>query len=497
MILKELASEFQLMLISNKIEMASAGKVRLGQIGYDTILVDSDSELRTNLESINPHVIILDYNSISKSLSEIVKEIHGYSSEIAVVVVTDQINYKMFFNYSHYNVKSFIAFNTDDFLERLVWEVNNAVECIFLNFKNEQLFEETQSLKKLIEDFKATNHQQEERLVQNSARETIAEFIESLRNADSKEAIIDVLMQSLKSEKVYYFKYASSLNSFLMLKTSFSDHRINEGVGCPLNPEESKELVNNLELNIVPPTVNQLVINLFSLNRPFSVSLYDGENLDGIFIYDYNQSAEQIRTINDYIKIADVYYSFFCLSKRISLLEVVEPVSHLFNKRHYINKLKEEHERSKRLRLPLSLIKISIDDFEELERSLGVITRDSIVKSISNVMMTTGRANDIHCRTDINEFSIILPHCNRKGASLRAERLRRLIESHSLSENGLKVTVSLGASEYPSLVSDTTQLDESALKSMQFISSKGGNRICLFKPSVDFVPEFEVDENAT
>jgi diguanylate cyclase (GGDEF)-like protein len=126
---------------------------------------------------------------------------------------------------------------------------------------------------------------------------------------------------------------------------------------------------------------------------------------------------------------------------------------------------------------------------------MGEATRDLILKSIASVMNKTGRANDVTCRTSMNEFSIVLPHCSKKGASLRAERLRRLIESHTLMDSGLKVTVSLGASEYPTLCRDHTSLDDSAAKSMRFIASKGGNRICLYKAPDNFVPDYGVDEN--
>ena len=51
---------------------------------------------------------------------------------------------------------------------------------------------------------------------------------------------------------------------------------------------------------------------------------------------------------------------------------------------------------------------------------------------------------------------------------------------------------SQGISEYPSLSHTVAGLDESAQKSLYFISSKGGDKICIYKPNSNHKPEFTV-----
>jgi diguanylate cyclase (GGDEF)-like protein len=123
---------------------------------------------------------------------------------------------------------------------------------------------------------------------------------------------------------------------------------------------------------------------------------------------------------------------------------------------------------------------------------LGINVRDQILKTLADFIRKTIRVNDIACRTQVNELAIILPHCHRKGAALQGERLRRVIESSSIIESGIKVSISVGVSEYPSLAESVTVLDETASKALTHIMEKGGNRICLYKPPGNFTPEFEV-----
>ncbi|RYZ64578.1 MAG: GGDEF domain-containing protein, partial [Proteobacteria bacterium] len=163
-----------------------------------------------------------------------------------------------------------------------------------------------------------------------------------------------------------------------------------------------------------------------------------------------------------------------------------------FNQRYYAEKLNEEWERSRRTKQAVSVMKISIDDFYEIEQTLGLNVRDGILKTVSDFIRKTVRANDIACRTQMNEIAVILPQTPKKGAALLGERLRRIVESSSVVDSGVKISVSVGVSEYPSLADSVPALDETSTKALNHIMEKGGNRICLYKAPGDFTPEFEV-----
>jgi diguanylate cyclase (GGDEF)-like protein len=176
----------------------------------------------------------------------------------------------------------------------------------------------------------------------------------------------------------------------------------------------------------------------------------------------------------------------------VDSLEVQDAATELFNRNYYQKVLDDEASRARRLKQPLSVVKVALDNFYEIDSSLGEAARDELLKSVGAVIAKTSRTNDITARTGLNEIAMLLPHCSKKGAALRAERLRRIIEGTTFIEKGIKVTVSLGVSEYPSLCDSAKTLDESATKALLHIIDKGGNKICLFKAAQSHRPEFEV-----
>lgn len=490
--IRELASQFQILIFSKNLDLGSAVKVQVAQGGYESYFLDSEDTFWSRLNEIAPHVVVLDINSISSPLNEYVEKINAVSAEISIIFLTEEDNFQIFASYADYGVRDVIYTKMPYVKERVLWAINRACESLYLIFKNEQIYAE---LKSPSNDLDKTELMEHTAKVAMPASRSIFELVNDYRLAESKEDLLRILFQNLSNLPLLFFKFLPSMNSFVMSHASMPNHQVHEGLGTALNPEESKDLVKQIVLNIVPPSFNQVVVNMFLFQKPSLIPLFDRDSLEGVFVYDQESNDDLIHQTQDYVSATSVYYSLYCLEKRVAQLEIQDSVTELFNKKYFHDKIKEEFERAKRLQLPLSLIKLSLDDFEEIETTMGEATRDLILKSVASVMHKTGRANDVTCRTGVNEFAIILPHCSKKGASLRAERLRRLIESHTLMDSGLKVTVSLGASEYPSLCRDQSGLEESASKALRFIASKGGNRICLYKAPDNFVPDYGVDEN--
>ncbi len=106
------------------------------------------------------------------------------------------------------------------------------------------------------------------------------------------------------------------------------------------------------------------------------------------------------------------------------------------------------------------------------------------------------RVNDIIGRTGNDEFGIILPHTGKQGALIKAERLRRIIESADFSRvlsTFPSLTVSLGVAEYPTMVRDAEELVQAADEAL-FQVRREGNKTCVAKAPDGFVADFEVHD---
>jgi diguanylate cyclase (GGDEF)-like protein len=156
--------------------------------------------------------------------------------------------------------------------------------------------------------------------------------------------------------------------------------------------------------------------------------------------------------------------------------------------------LDEEISRSRRISLPLSMITLDIDNFQELNNVVGFGNADSVLKVIGALLKKTVRANDILARIGADEIALLLPHTSHMGAAIKAERVRRILESTrfpSIEGKGpRKISVSVGVSEYPSFCNDAEGLIKSADEALYQVKQAGGNRVCLATPPPGFTPDF-------
>lgn len=489
--IREVSSQFSVLIYTKNLNLGSAVKVNISRAGYEVFYLENETHIFQTLNESQPHVLILDLSSVTMLLSELIEKINIISPELKLIFLSQDEQFEVLSQYSDFNVHDIMSLSTTHIENRILWSLDKCCEMLFLSYKNEQIYSELVVAKKNQENISLE-------LAPKSLLpkgKSSHELIESLKFAESKDDVIKIVFQSFSSIPCLFFKYIPSLNSFVLMQASPLSEINTEGVGCAIPHEETKDLVKQMMLNIIPPTLNNLIAKLFKYQKMATHLIFDKDNFEGVFVYDLEMLPEKSDELRDYLSICTLYYSYFSLEKRVDILETHDSLTEVYNRKFYERKLVEEFERAKRVRQPLSLIKISIDDFNEIENSLGANSRDQLFKSIAGVINKTGRTNDVTCRTVENEFSIILPHCDKKGATLRAERLRRLIENQTMVESGLKITASLGVSEYPTLASSVSALNETAEKARNFILTKGGNRICLYKAPNDFKPEFLVEES--
>lgn len=183
------------------------------------------------------------------------------------------------------------------------------------------------------------------------------------------------------------------------------------------------------------------------------------------------------------------------LKQRILKESVFDHQSEALNRQFLIKKLKEEVSRSRRILKPVSLILISIDGFFDFQLAHESRDVDYLVKSLQYIFQKNSRLNDMIGRLAEDQFAVLLPHTDKKGAAIKAERLRRIIETADFSKvlaKNKNVTVTCGVSEYPSLCQDDEDLMKTAEEALIEVKKTSHNRVCLFTERPGFVPDFTV-----
>ncbi|MGI6038543.1 MAG: GGDEF domain-containing protein [Limnochordia bacterium] len=124
-----------------------------------------------------------------------------------------------------------------------------------------------------------------------------------------------------------------------------------------------------------------------------------------------------------------------------------DPLTGLGNRRHFRNVLRNEFSRSKRYRLPLSLIFIDVDDFKDLNDTYGHTTGDGVLRLLGRRIKENIRQQDTAIRFGGDEFAIILTHTGKEEARMVGEKLHRIISQGTFpgpQGERISITVSVG-----------------------------------------------------
>ena len=117
-----------------------------------------------------------------------------------------------------------------------------------------------------------------------------------------------------------------------------------------------------------------------------------------------------------------------------------------------MQKIENEALRFKRTQKPFSILFGDIDLFKKINDTYGHLAGDAILVSISHILNTEKREIDQVARWGGEEFLILLPETNLKGAVQLGNKIRKSISAKPIIHEGqeINVTMSFGVSEYNS-----------------------------------------------
>jgi diguanylate cyclase (GGDEF)-like protein len=157
---------------------------------------------------------------------------------------------------------------------------------------------------------------------------------------------------------------------------------------------------------------------------------------------------------------------------------VIDPVSGLFNRRYFHERLDDELHRAQRQKTPVALMMIDIDDFKAVNDQFGHLAGDEVIRSVSDILRRSVRRFDLCSRFGGEEFAIVMPGSGPEHSAVVAERIRQRIEEFRLEEptlSTLRVTVSIGLSVSYEL--SPRELIERADRALYAAKRAGKNRV--------------------
>lgn len=155
----------------------------------------------------------------------------------------------------------------------------------------------------------------------------------------------------------------------------------------------------------------------------------------------------QERTLELNIALQELEEANHELEKKNTLDELTG----LYNRRFYDQKIVAEYRRSKRNLTPLSLVLIDIDHFKAVNDTYGHLAGDHCLKCLGeHIKHCLKRGSDTAFRYGGEEFCLILPDTDTKGAIALAELLRERVAKQDClyKEIEIPLTISSGVSTY-------------------------------------------------
>ena len=146
------------------------------------------------------------------------------------------------------------------------------------------------------------------------------------------------------------------------------------------------------------------------------------------------------------------------LKREIARLQVYramayrDPLTALWNRRFFEERLKEEFSRSRRAggERKFSVAIIDINGFKEINDEHGHQAGDNLLKWVGEFLVAHLRTHDVPCRTGGDEFMVLLPDLSEADCEPVISRLRQQLATAN-QNRAIPVSLSIGTASWPEI----------------------------------------------
>ncbi|HMA68403.1 MAG TPA: diguanylate cyclase [Candidatus Mcinerneyibacterium sp.] len=196
------------------------------------------------------------------------------------------------------------------------------------------------------------------------------------------------------------------------------------------------------------------IINPYNKNRYYAKEkrVKSMSYRDYYYGYIYIDTKYPISNINKYyvkkVKIYVEFLSIFINYTNVHNTLVLDDLTKLFNREHFLKKVKEKISHLKEKNKKAVFMIIDIDFFKDVNDTYGHQKGDAVLKEIANILKKNIRNQDLIGRYGGEEFILFLSNIDKKESLKKAEEIRKAVESKNILPNR-KITVSIGCSMFP------------------------------------------------
>lgn len=176
-----------------------------------------------------------------------------------------------------------------------------------------------------------------------------------------------------------------------------------------------------------------------------------GDSLEGVIVIASPEdtpsfSAEDEQLLELFAQQAATALQNARLFEEVRHLARTDPLTGLYNRRHFFELAQRELERVRRAQGTMAIIMLDVDHFKQVNDAFGHQTGDLALQGVADLLRASLRAADVSARFGGEEIVILLPDTNLARATAVAERLRSsLARMRFNTERGeVAITASFG-----------------------------------------------------
>jgi len=162
-------------------------------------------------------------------------------------------------------------------------------------------------------------------------------------------------------------------------------------------------------------------------------------------------------------------------------LSKIDPLSGLFNRRHFNQIAENIFSRARRKDAGVFCLAIfDLDHFKKVNDTYGHLTGDKVLKEFSDLLSSQVRPTDIVSRFGGEEFVVLMPDHQSSDAFVMCKRVAEVLGNHKFfAENGTKffVTTSVGIASFQEEDQSISMILERADKNLYLAKKSGRNQI--------------------
>ncbi len=153
------------------------------------------------------------------------------------------------------------------------------------------------------------------------------------------------------------------------------------------------------------------------------------------------------------------------------------------NRMLFVDHLNLELAHARRSSAALAIMFLDLDEFKDINDTLGHTLGDRLLKEIGARLMKIMRESDTVARLGGDEFTLLLPGINDVASATQVadKILKEVRQPMMLDKNNLSITTSIGIAIYPGDGGDADTLLKNADAAMYHAKERGRNNFQFYK----------------